>query len=348
MDFKFQKLLLCIIALLNVVIAPAQSFSDSSSCDKHKCTCDNDPTPAGVMISHVHLKNEWMLSYRYMGMHMQGLNTTSQAKNGNDVLQRYSASPDFMQMNMHMVMVMYGITDRLTVMGMLNYNSVYMKMTMLGEAHHHHGMNSTGIGDTKLYALYALVKKEKTQFLVSSGINLPSGSIMRKGETDAMMYAGQRLPYSMQNGSGTYDLLPALNLLHQHNTMYYCLQVSSIIRANRNSLGYRFGNELSLNGWYAWHWLPFISNSIRIEGNLAGAIKGCDPTLDPLSEISANPSNYGGHRLFLYAGISTQPKTGFLKTNRFSLEYGLPLYQDLNGIQASFKSTLVFAWVLKF
>ena len=340
--------MLSVIFILMAGIMSAQGFSDSTSCDSYKCSCDNDPTPAGIMISHVHLKNEWMVSYRYMGMYMQGLNRSGQINNGGDALQNYSASPDFMQMNMHMIMAMYGLTSRLTLMGMLNYNTAYMKMTMQEGAHHHHGMNSSGLGDTRLYALYALLKNKTTEMLVSGGISLPSGSITRRGEAGSMMYPGQRLPYSMQNGSGTYDLLTGLNLLHQHNTMYYCMQASSIIRTGTNSLGYRFGNELNLNAWYAWQWLPFISNSIRFEGNLAGRMNGSDSSLDPYSEISANTANYGGKRIFMYGGISMQPKNGCLKRNRFSLEYGLPLYQDLKGLQATLKNSLYFTWALKF
>lgn len=347
MDFKFQKLLFCIIATIKIAMMPAQSFSDSTSCNSYKCTCDNDPTPAGVMISHVHLKKEWMVAYRYMGMHMQGLSRSGQSENGTDGLQDYSASPDFMQMNMHMIMAMYGITNRLTIMGMQNYNTVYMKMIMQGGTHHH-SMSSSGLGDTKLYALYALVKNDNTQLLLSGGLSLPMGSITRKGEVGSMMYSGERLPYSMQNGSGTYDLLPGLNLLHQHNTMYYCLQASSIIRTGTNSLGYKFGNELNLNAWYAWQWLPFISNSIRLDGNLVGCMNGRDSSLDPYSEISANTTNYGGKRISIYSGISAQAKNGCLKRSRFSLEYGIPLYQDLNGLQAKLKNSLYFTWALKF
>lgn len=348
MDFKFQKLWLCIIATLVAGIMPAQSFSDSSSCDSYKCSCDNDPTPAGVMISHVHLKKEWMVSYRYMGMRMQGLNNGEQTDNEGNALQNYSASPDFMQMNMHMIMAMYGVADRLTLMGMLNYSTAYMKMTMQGGARHHHGMNSSGLGDTKLYALYALFKNKTTQMLVSGGISLPSGSITKRGDTGSMMYPGQRLPYSMQNGSGTYDLLPGLNLLHQHNTMYYCVQASSIIRTTTNTLDYKLGNEFNLNAWYAWQWAPSISNSVRLEGNLAGRLHGNDSSLDPYSELSANTANYGGKRILVHFGISVQTKNGCLKRSRFSLEYGMPVYQDLNGLQSTLKNSLYFTWAQKF
>jgi len=185
--------------------------ADTTSCSKGNCCCGNDPTPAGVMISHVHTKNEWMISYRYMGMNMSGVEDGHTSLSQSDVLANYRSSPDLMQMQMHMGMLMYGITDRLTVMGMFNYVSNYMEMTMpVGSHLHHHSMSSTGIGDAKLYALYALKKNMFRQMIASLGFNLPSGSISVKGPAGAMMYPDQRYAYSMQLGSGTVELLPGI------------------------------------------------------------------------------------------------------------------------------------------
>lgn len=327
----------------------AQTTADST-CNMHGCCCGgDDPTPAGVMISHAHAKNEWMVSYRYMGMYMQGISEGLSPRTESDVLGSYSASPRLMQMHMHMLMAMYGVTDKLTLMGMFHYNFNYMEMTMpMGRSYHRHGMSSSGLGDTKLYALYALNKKENRQLLLSAGFNLPTGSIQSKGEPGSMMYPGERLPYGMQLGSGTFDFLPGISYLYQRRKLTYSVQLASVWRTGYNSVGYKAGNELSLSAWTAWQWLPFINSSFRLEAVAAGNIKGKDTSLDPLDEPSAAPVNYGGERLYAYIGTSLRSKKGFLSKNRLSIEYGLPLYQNLNGIQMTGKSNLYAAWSITF
>lgn len=323
--------------------------ADNATCSEGACCCGNDPTPAGVMISHVHAKNEWMISYRYMGMNMSGVEDGLTNVSQSDVLASYMSSPDLMKMQMHMGMLMCGITDRLTVMGMFNYVSNYMEMTMpVGSHLHHHSMSAAGIGDSKLYALYALKKNMFRQIIASLGINLPTGSISIKGPDGAMMYPNQRYAYSMQLGSGTVDLLPGFTYLKQNGKWTNSAQVQATIRTGKNSLGYRLGHEVLLNAWTAYYWLPFMSSSLRLEANYTSALAGSDPSVSKQIEISANPANYGGTRANLFLGTSFQTKKGFLKKNRLSVEYGLPVYQNIVGLQMKSKSSLYISWTLMF
>ncbi len=319
--------------------AQAQEAADSI-CSTHGCCCNGtDLTPAGVMISHVHPKNEWMISYRYMDMRMSGVLEGNSALNESEVLKAYTASPTSMQMKMHMLMAMYGISDKLTLMAMLNYNSNYMEMTMpLGKSLHHHSMSSSGLGDTRLYGLYALVKKPTEQFILSMGVNLPTGSIQAKGQPGAMMYPGTRLPYAMQLGSGTYDVLPCLSYLHQKQKLTYSAQVAAIIHTHKNSLGYKLGDELALNAWLGWQWLKFFSSTLRLEAIATTTISGTDATLDQMMEPAATSTNYGGKRATAYLGMAFQPTKSFLRAYRLSIEYGLPFYQNTNGVQMNTNS----------
>jgi len=348
MQTKFIVLLFLLYISTGIVNAQIKDTS-SIVCEKGGCCCGNDPTPAGVMISHVHLKNEWMISYRYMSMNMSGINHGADAANQSEVLQNYTGSPNLMQMRMHMLMAMYGVSNKLTVMAMFNYTSDYMEMTMpMGKEYHRHSMMTSGIGDTKLYALYALKKTMLSQLLLNAGINLPTGIINLKGPIGAAMYSNQRYPYAMQLGSGTVDILPGLTYLTQKNKLTFSTQVQGIIRIGFNNNGYKLGNEVTVNGWGAWQWLSVISSTLRLEGNLSTKISGKDKSFDTYQEPSANPSNYGGKRLTAYIGTTFQPKRSFLKKNRLSIEYGLPFYQNLNGYQMTINNSLYFAWSLTF
>ncbi len=323
---------------------------DSASCTTH-CRCGNENiSPAGVMIAHLHPKKEWMLSARWMNMNMSGLLSGSESVSPEAVFNNYLMAPDNMQMNMFMLMGMYGFTRRLTGMVMVNYNSTSMHMTMFApDAHHHpgstttsgdHTMLSSGLGDTKLYALYGILNKQRHQLLVSAGVSLPTGSITEKGTTNDMMYPGKRYPYSMQSGSGTYDLLPCINYLFAGREWIVASQVSAVVRTGENTIGYRLGNEYTSSNWVAYKWLDVLSSSFRVDGTFSNSITGHDPSLYRYAEPSSNTMNYGGKRVTGFVGSFFQVGKGSLNGLGIGAEYGIPLYQYVNGIQMKQQHTL--------
>jgi hypothetical protein len=345
---KFPKVKSLIMIGFSFIIQAVYSQSDSLEICTDKCMCSTDPTPAGVMISHVHEKNEWMFSYRYMNMGMNGLLTGTKSISNDDVFVYYLMSPEKMRMDMHMLMGMYGVTDRLTAMVMLNYGVNSMTMSMLptddhsmmnmpGMDHSANNMMDTmktsGLGDIKLHALYGLIKSENHQLLLSTGVSFPLGNINLKGIETDMMYPNQRLPYAMQMGTGTFDFMPCINYIFQKNKLTFSTQVSSVIRPNYSVYGYKWGNEGTINTWFAYNWLKNLSSSIRFEGTILERIKGYDPTVYYLNELSANPFNYGGEKVTTYIGSTFQFKNGFMKNSRIGVEYGLPIYQSVNGMQ---------------
>ena len=115
-------------------------------------------TGAAAHIHHGHGKGAWMFEYRFMRMDMDGLlngtdsvstqtiSGTTQAMNGSRSVtpgKQYQMSPTQMTMDMHMLMVMYGISDELTLMGMINYLDNEMDMVMHMTRHIHlHPMHS--------------------------------------------------------------------------------------------------------------------------------------------------------------------------------------------------------------
>ncbi len=343
--------------ILFLPLAFTAQLPDTSRCFS-SCCCKNDPTPAGVMISHVHNKNEWMVSYRYMNMGMSGIATGTRHEDKNDVFVNYLMAPNKMRMDMHMIMAMYGITNRFTVMTMFSYNVNSMEMDMFDMSGHvhpgmtmghmNHNMKTSGLGDIKLHLLYGLVKKQNYQLLLSAGINIPTGNIQIKGTSNDAMYPDKRLPYSMQMGSGTIDVLPCINYVYQKQRITFSLLGSGTVRTQFNDVGYKLGNDATVNTWFAYQWLNFLTSSVRLEGNIAGAINGYDPTLYYYNELSANPHNYGGQRVNCFVGSVFQFRKRYLKNNRFGIEYGIPLYQSLNGTQMQLKQTLYASWALTF
>ena len=125
----------------------------------------------------------WMVNYKFMHMTMYGLRDgTTDVPSDNvgfrrDKQYNYMMIPTSMSMDMHMAMVMYGITDRLTGMVMGNYQENKMRMLMdmgpMRRITEDSPMHTSGIGDTELRGMYKI-----NQYLVGSlGISLPTGSI---------------------------------------------------------------------------------------------------------------------------------------------------------------------------
>lgn len=335
----FTLLLLCWASILN-----AQKDSTYISCHAGSWCCGGDPSPAGVMISHVHAKGEWMVSYRYMHMQMEGIVSGQSPITISDVLATYTAAPLEMQMDMHMGMLMYGLTDKLTLMGMFNYSSNWMKMKMtMGQHVHTHNMAAKGIGDTRLSVLYALKTTETQQLLISTGINLPTGKINLKGAANAMMYPRQRMPYMMQTSSGSFELPATINYAQINGKWYYSAQVNALIRLGRNVLYYRYGNEWSLQSWVARKWQHGWSSSLRAEFTQQFRLVGNDASLNPTFEPAANSANYGFQRLIGFFGVVYEPEGKWLEQLRLAIEGGYPVYQKYQGIQMPLTQTLLFS-----
>lgn len=329
------------------------------TCDSLQCNCEKgDMNPSGIMVGHNHPKGVFMFSYRYMNIQMKGSLVNTQSVSNDMIFQDYIMAPQTMSMDMHMFMAMYGITNKLSVMTMFNYNVNSMTMNMLPGTMQMqmNGMTmsdpnmtsmttkSSGLGDVKVYAMYSIYNRLCHQLIISTGLSLPTGSIKLTGASSDMMYAGQRLPYMMQLGSGTYDILPGVTYLLKKDKYLWGTQVAGTYRPTNNSLGYSYGNELVLSNWLSYRALPWLSLSARAESYSIGNMYGCDPKLYVVMEPDSKPANFGGTRISGYAGLNIYLKK-FAKS-RISLEYGMPFYQNLNGPQMATRSMLFAGWAI--
>ena len=322
--------------------------------------------PLGVMGDHRHKKGEWMLSYRYMNMDMEGSRDGTRSLDA-DTIATTIANPFFgtpgqsptlrvvptqMTMQMHMVGAMYGLTDRITLMGMTNYAANDMDhLTYRG------GMgtavrggfttSSKGWGDSKIAAIIGLDNRSKPtrQINLNVGLTLPTGSIEHTDQILTPMGGTPRprLPYPMQTGTGTYDFTPALTYFDRHRKVGWGAQASARIPLGENSEGYKRGDTFAATAWMAYEPAYWISFSGRLKAESKGSIEGQDAVIIAPVQ-TANPDNHGGETLDLLLGINLAGQTGALKGHRLALEYGVPLSRDLNGPQLETDSTLTLGW----
>ena len=318
--------------------------------DKPAPVIANSHAPIGVMADHMHKKGEWMLSYRWMHMDAGGLrHNTSRvseldgltgAYDGPGGSDGYRILPEAMNGEMHMFGGMYAPTDWVTLMVMGSYVSKQMRLQtyagMMGAAPlDTFQTEADGFGDSSISALVKLLNEGGHHAHVTVGLSLPTGSIRKEDRVlmpDGSVHVRQ-LPYGMQLGSGTEDLLLGLTYYGLTTSGWnWGAQYRSVIRMGKNNQSYALGDVHALTGWVSYGWKPWISTSLRLEGKTEERIAGRSALISG-SVPTADPGNYGGDQLTGYAGVNLAGQSGVLRAHRLAVELGVPIVRDLNGLQ---------------
>ena len=374
---RIRTTLLIASMACTVSLSPAQAEEKTLQINNHgihnghnnKNHVHSDATPAGVMGAHMHKKGDFMLSYSFMHMNMDGNRTGTNRIDPLTIAttepNRFSGVagqpptlrvvPTDMKMDMHMLGAMYAPTDWLTLMAMANYLEKDMShITFAGGA----GTNilgkfstaSNGWGDTKITSLIRLFDNDIHQIHLNMGLSLPTGSI---DETDTVLAPSGatpnlRLPYAMQLGTGTYDLLPGITYTGHKGAWGWGAQYTAEIRLeSENDESYAWGDKHSLTAWSSYKWAPWISTSARLTGSTQDSIDGIDSQIVAPVQ-TANPDNYGSDVLEFSLGANLIGTKGYLKDHRLAFEATAPLYRDLNGPQLETDWTLTVGWQYAF
>ncbi|PPT05478.1 hypothetical protein CKA32_004973 [Geitlerinema sp. FC II] len=281
--------------------------------------------PIGVMGDHTHGAGEFMFSYRFMDMHMEGNRDGTDSLSNDEVLEQFPVTPTQMGMQMHMLGAMYAPTDELTLMLMVPY--VSMEMDHRTRSGVRFTTNSDGLGDISLSTLYKIWDSDRQRLHLNFGLSFPTGSIDERDNTPAADDAV--LPYPMQIGSGTYDLLPGITYLGQSEQGSWGAQVRGRVRLGRNDEDYALGDRLEANSWLARKWTDWFSTSVRVTFRTWGNVRGEDSRLNPMLIPTADPDRRAGSRFDVGLGLNLYDRRGF----RLGVELELPIYQSLDGPQ---------------
>lgn len=308
--------------------------------------------PIGVMGDHSHKTGEWMLSYRYMRMEMDGNLDGTQSRSASDITGNmmnpgpYMVAPLSMRMDMHMFGAMYAPNDKVTMMVMLPF--LKKEMTHITRMGARFSTMSDGVGDAKVSALVNVYRSADLRHRVhlNLGISLPTGSIDERDNTPAM--ANAKLPYSMQLGSGTYDLLPGVTYQGYSAQYNWGAQLLLTHRISQNDNDYSLGDRYEATVWFARSWSPSLSTSLRIKHSSWDNIDGSNPELNPMMVPTADPAAQGGERSDLAIGANYLFVAGSLKGQRLAIEYSVPFYQELDGPQMDVESSVNLAWQYAF
>lgn len=310
-----------------------------------------DVFSVNVLGTHTHLEDEWMLGYRYMFMEMDGNQDGSREISDTDVLKNFMVAPTNMTTQMHMISVMHGLSDDLTLMAMLPY--IRKSMDHITRTGVRFTTDSEGAGDLKLsanYTFYGNVQRDAFhatpwgphRFILDMGLSIPTGSIDEQDFLANPAIGRQQLPYPMQLGSGTFDLVPGMTYLGQSENWAWMAEAMLTLRLGKNSNDYRLGNLYHMSAWVSRRVTDALSLFVEVDGHILENIEGADPALDPKMVPTADPGRRGGKSLDLSVGVNLYvPADEVNKGHRMVIEGGFPLYDSLDGPQ------LDMAWILR-
>lgn len=294
--------------------------------------------PISVMGDHMHKMEEWMVSYRYMTMDMKGLLKGSDPVSATDQLVgMVTMAPTEMSMDMHMFGTMYAISDKWTLMGMLNYLDNEMDMIM--PMNMRMKMESSGIGDLKVAGLYDLAQWDSGRRMhLNLGLSLPTGSIDEKHTN------GSTLGYCMQLGSGTYDFHPAITYLAQTENYSYGAQLGGILRIGENDQDYTLGNKFEAALWGARKISEALSASLKFDYSSQDEVDGEDSRMMKMMSPALNNKSQGRDIATFGLGLNYYFRDGELKGHRLAAEWETPISQNVNGVQLELDSVWTLGW----
>ncbi|NRR92865.1 transporter [Winogradskyella undariae] len=291
--------------------------------------------PISVMGDHYHKKGEFMLSYRYMPMWMDGNFQSSNDISNEDIYEDYMIAPQKMSMDMHMLGVMYAPSDQITLMVMGSYitNSMDLKtgagVDFLTE--------SGGLGDLTVSSLIKIMNRNRQSLHGNVGVSIPTGDIDQRDATP--MADNAQLAYPMQLGSGTWDPSLGLTYLGQSDKFSWGAQSIYKVRIGENSENYTLGNRFDVVGWGAIKLSESFSLSTSLSYYDTQKIDGVDADLNPLMMPLFNTVNSGRSQIDVGLGTNFLIPKGSFKNLRLAAEVKIPTFQEVNGIQM--KNTLM-------
>lgn len=311
----------------------------------HEAIRPDAHAPIGVMGDHGHNKGEIMLSYRVMAMTMDENMFDGDTIEASEIVSttgyNYMVAPTEMTMLMHMLGMMYGVSDKLTLSVMAGFTENEMDhVTRMGQEF---TTSSSGLNDVKLGALYQLSTVKNSSLLVNLAVSLNTGDIEAEDETPMSGGNPAQLPYPMQLGSGTYDVIAGFTFQQWMPTWSWGSQALYTHHIGENDRDYTLGNHFHVTTWASYRLHNNISTSIRMKYQERENIDGADAALNPMMVQTADTRLHAYKEMHLGAGANLT-----LGSHRLAVEFLGPVWQHVDGPQLVRGPTLTAGWQFAF
>lgn len=365
-------------ANLNVDLS-ARPFNSSEHAghDMHRHQ-HGTPIPAGVMFAHMmNQADDIMVGYRYQyavqnGAMLQGNHKISDTHLISNACQSNPSGclykPVQMQMQMHMLDLMYAPTDWLNIMVMPQLMSMEMDMSQPLRAFaaseesaygHHAGTTHTSndIGDTLVTALVKVADQDGHHLHAGIGMSAPTGGIdaelspgKLKSADGTEIESGSAVlqDYGMQLGSGTWDFKPSLTYSGQIDNWGWGVQLNGTKRLGINKYDYAYGDIFQATGWGSYSVFDWLSATVRGVYTWQDKIQGqSNQTHENVTPVDFT-NNYGGRFWDIGLGFNVSLPAGKFAGHNVNFEWLHPVATDFNGSQLEREGALTATWSFSF
>ncbi len=288
----------------------------------------------------------WHLAYQFLQSDFDEYRLGTQRLSYEDVLwsgpseqrteNNYPVVPTKITQKVHSFLLAYDFSEKLSLKLSVPFIEQSTDHISIVPNYDAFTISSNGIGDTVALADYELSRNVNSAWRLIGGISIPTGSIDEEGDTPRAP-GNQQLPYTMQIGSGTWDVPVALVYEKFSQFARWGLDARAVARAGSNDRDYRLGHKFSAGAWVAWNTLGSFEPGIRLNYRWQGEIDGDDTSLllpnpsFPYPAPVVDPTAFGGQQidLSLFVSVAVSPAW------TLRAEYSQPVWLNLNGPQSA-------------
>jgi len=257
--------------------------------------------------------------------------------------------PTDIEQEIHTISVKYALTNKVSFSASVPYIRQSTDHVSIIPGFDAFNISSSGLGDIAVVAHYRFNESISGHWQAGLGMSFPTGSIDETGDTPRAP-GNQQLPYTMQHGSGTYDIPAYIAYRATGYNFEWGAGLSGKLRLGENDRDYRLGNRLSAISWIRFTTLGLVQPLVKLHYRYWTDIHGEDSSLTmpgpyPYPAPVVNPALFGGDLLSLALGL----RVPILGPHRYvDLEFSKPIYQSLNGPQSSEDYRFAIAFSLEF
>jgi len=291
-------------------------------------------------------RKRWHMSYRYATSRFDEYYLGSDSLTYEDVLWRpglirtganYPVVPTEISQNVHALLLGYDFSDTLTLRVSVPYIEQSTDHISIVPGYDAFNISSSGLGDIVLLGDYVVNRTVNSVWRIGAGLSIPTGSIDEEGDTPRAP-GDQQLPYTMQVGSGTYDIPLALVYEKYEDGFRWGASTRATLRTGENDRDYRLGHKASVEGWLSLTNVGPMRPGLKLAYRWQDKISGEDPSLRipnptyPYPAPVVDPDAFGGKQVDLALYVEADlGESGWSSR----LEYSRPVYLDLNGPQTA-------------
>ena len=293
-------------------------------------------------------RDKWQLSYTYAISEYEEYYLGTHRVSYGDVLfspgvdartdNNYPVVPTEITQEVHALRVGYDLTEALTLRAQLPFVMQSTDHISITSGYDAFNISSEGVGDIALVLDSTISQTLNSSWKIGAGLSLPTGSIDEEGDTPRAA-GNQQLPYTMQLGSGTWDVPLFLSFKKYEAGWDWGWDASFTLRTGENDRDYRLGNKGSLGGWLVWKGASALRPGVRLDYRWRDKIHGEDASLRvpvpgfPYPAPVTNPNAFGGEQV----DVTLFARWPFAAGWYAEAAYAQPIYLDLNGPQSSQK-----------